>query len=322
MTMASTIKGPIPAHPHYDVREMQNCNEIPAARVRPEAQDIAKQGRGTLCLALEIEGHTMPSACRQTKTVSKDHLKENMRRIRRIQLSAREKENEAKQPVKALWKLSKFDSVESRLKEQLQKEPLAPRPHSANFLRAHSRTGFVPQSARPASVEPPDNKLTVPKASTAREVQLIRHDVDFLRVNSLSATKARPLRRSPSVSAIDELKKRQEDELRSYRKGEMPKYLVDRRRQWEKEDETRRSNEPDPDMPPGHRLMPDDERRETLNRIQQKQRELLSELSAMPIRNDTVRIRTKRQELEQKLAKIEEALKIFSRQKVFVKLDS
>jgi len=49
---------------------------------------------------------------------------------------------------------------------------------------------------------------------------------------------------------------------------------------------------------------------------------LLDELSSMPIRNDTLRIRTKREELEQKLNRIEEAIKIFSRKKVFVKLDA
>jgi len=52
-----------------------------------------------------------------------------------------------------------------------------------------------------------------------------------------------------------------------------------------------------------------------------ERKELLDELASMPIRNDTLRIRTKREELEQKLNKIEEAVKIFSRKKVFVKLD-
>ena len=52
-----------------------------------------------------------------------------------------------------------------------QKAPPAPRPTSANFLRAHSRTGYIPQSARPASAEPPEEKLTVPRAQTAREVR-------------------------------------------------------------------------------------------------------------------------------------------------------
>jgi len=49
-------------------------------------------------------------------------------------------------------------------------EPMAPRPQSVDYLRGHSRTGYVPHSARPASVQPSDDKLTVPKAATARDV--------------------------------------------------------------------------------------------------------------------------------------------------------
>lgn len=59
-----------------------------------------------------------------------------------------------------------------------------------------------------------------------------------------------------------------------------------------------------------------------LLKLVSEQSELLAELSSMPICNDTLRVRMKREELEQKLAKVEEAIKIFSRQKVFVKLDS
>jgi len=47
-------------------------------------------------------------------------MKENMRRIHDMQKSAQQTDEETKQPVKALWKLSKFDSVPSRVKEQLQ----------------------------------------------------------------------------------------------------------------------------------------------------------------------------------------------------------
>ena len=48
----------------------------------------------------------------------------------------------------------------------------------------------------------------------------------------------------------------------------------------------------------------------------------MAELTSMPICSDTVRICRKREELEQKLAKVEEAIKIFSKQKVFVKIDA
>ena len=64
--MVSTISGPIPTDLCYDRTDDKTVVKVPAARVRPEAADIARQGRGTLCLALEIEGHSMPSAYRRT----------------------------------------------------------------------------------------------------------------------------------------------------------------------------------------------------------------------------------------------------------------
>jgi len=44
--------------------------------------------------------------------------------------------------------------------------------------------------------------------------------------------------------------------------------LVERKKQWQREDDERRAREADADMPAGHRLMPDDERQQTLSRIQ------------------------------------------------------
>ena len=43
-----------------------------------------------------------------------------MRRIREIQKSAaQQNDDETKQPVKALWKLTRYDAVPSRVKQQL-----------------------------------------------------------------------------------------------------------------------------------------------------------------------------------------------------------
>lgn len=53
-----------------------------------------------------------------------------------------------------------------------------------------------------------------------------------------------------------------------------------------------------------------------------EEKELVSELSALPLRMDTFRIRSQKQELENKIAEIDEAKKIFNRPKVFVKVDS
>lgn len=51
------------------------------------------------------------------------------------------------------------------------------------------------------------------------------------------------------------------------------------------------------------------------------QSELLTQLNALPVRVDTLRVKTIKAELERKLSEIEDAIKIFSRPKVFVKVD-
>ena len=43
--------------------------------------------------------------------------------------------------------------------------------------------------------------------------------------------------------------------------------LRTRQKQWAAQESERKANEPDPDMPEGHRLMPDAERRETLEKL-------------------------------------------------------
>lgn len=52
------------------------------------------------------------------------------------------------------------------------------------------------------------------------------------------------------------------------------------------------------------------------------EKDLIQKLSALPLRMDTYRLRTEKQELEAKLAEIDEGKKIFTRPKVFVKVDS
>lgn len=254
---------------------------------------------------------------------SKNHYAENMRRIRSIQRQSKQKENESHQPVKALWKSEKYSTVTSKIKDDIQKEPATPRPHSANFLRAHSRMGppALPVQNRPCSAEPPKEKLTIPIASSASDVKLTRHNFDFIKVNGIAAKNSKMFK-SPSLTNLDELKKKQDDELKRYKKGVVPHYLINRKDQWKKDEEDRIANTPDPAMPPGHKVLPENERLQTLNLLKERERELMKLLSALPLRMDTFRLRTEKQELEAKLSEIDEGKKIFSKPKVFVKIDS
>ena len=49
---------------------------------------------------------------------------------------------------------------------------------------------------------------------------------------------------------------------------------------------------------------------------------MTTELNSLPVSCDTLRIKTRKTELEKKLRDIENAIKIFSRPKVFVKADA
>jgi len=52
------------------------------------------------------------------------------------------------------------------------------------------------------------------------------------------------------------------------------------------------------------------------------QEQLVKDLVMLPMRADTLSVQRRRVELERKLSQMEEAIKIFSRPKVFIKLDS
>lgn len=51
-------------------------------------------------------------------------------------------------------------------------------------------------------------------------------------------------------------------------------------------------------------------------------RSLVNELLSLPLKADSLSVRSRQAHLECKLSEIEEAIKIFSRDKVYVKIDS
>ena len=50
----------------------------------------------------------------------KDHLAENVRRMRHIQRESRKKQSDSAAPVKGLWKSSKYENVTSKVKIELK----------------------------------------------------------------------------------------------------------------------------------------------------------------------------------------------------------
>ncbi len=122
-------------------------------------------------------------------------------------------------PIKAFQKSEKYQNVQSKVKESLQVQPMAPRePHQ--FLRAHSRTGSLscrPQSARQS-----------PKTNDAKEETqkkfVSKDDFDFIKFNS-SYSKSVAMKRAPSVENLKQVQQKMENDFEKYQqkiKGKVP----------------------------------------------------------------------------------------------------
>ncbi|XP_068103445.1 enkurin domain-containing protein 1 [Hyperolius riggenbachi] len=293
----------------------------PEPRIRPNARNILERGQsGTVGVLLRLEGMSLHNEPRSTPVSKcKDHGKENVRRMREIQKRCREKEVEqaqkAPKPVKALWKSTKYETIESKVKAKLQEPPPPPKTTSVNFLKSHSRCGSGIPPKRPSSPGP--SRPSTPEDN----LQVYGSSIDFVSYNARNARKVQ-FRRSRSMQNLNEVleeKQRQQNLYDTQQKGHVPQYLLDLKEQWMKEKEEMKKQAPDPSMPPGHTMMPEKERQETLSKLKQTQSQLTKDLLMIPVRADTLSFQNRRTELEKKLSEVEEAIKLFSRPKVFIK---
>lgn len=107
----------------------------------------------------------------------------------------------------------------------------------------------------------------------------------------------------------------------NYRKGIVPKYLRERKEAQQKEQKAI-AEASHPDCPEGHVPIPDNERKETLRLLKKNYQDYVNELNMMPIKTDTLRAQRRKMEIEKQLNKLEEGIKVFSRPKVYVKINA
>ncbi|XP_033947285.1 enkurin domain-containing protein 1 [Pseudochaenichthys georgianus] len=285
-------------------------------RIGPNATHILERGqRGVVGELLKLGGVSISPVPKQKPRVH-DFGKENVRRLREIQRRCKEQESERAMsrpaPVKALWTSSKYENVPSRVMVQLQVSSPTSKPQFQNFLKAHSTA--LP---RPRSKNSP---VTLQRRTSCNSIQ--DHDlqvqgqmIDFVKHNARSAGKT-GMRRSQSLTNL------RDKPVPMAVKGQVPQYLEERKERWQIEEEEKRRNAPDPTAPTGHTLMPENKRQETLKSLKETHRSLVTELLSFPLKADNLSIRSRRAHLDSRLSEIEEAIQIFSRDKVYVKIDS
>ncbi|KIY96606.1 hypothetical protein MNEG_11355 [Monoraphidium neglectum] len=100
----------------------------------------------------------------------------------------------------------------------------------------------------------------------------------------------------------------------------VPAYLVERKLQMAEERRALEAAREAAKVPPGMRIMPEEERAETLALLERNKAEVEGALSALPIVVETLGTRRRKDDLERRLAEIEEARRVFSRKVVMVRL--
>ncbi|KAJ8005743.1 hypothetical protein DPEC_G00121070 [Dallia pectoralis] len=303
-------------------------------RIGPNARHILERGQGGVVGALlKLEGASPSPNPSNHKQLVRDYGKENVRRLREIQRRCREQEAQRERsrpvPVKALWTSSKYQDIPSRVMAQLQETSPPKRLDCLNFLKAHSVCGSAgpPRPRRAISPSPrpnrPQSPFLTPRSASqnhtgnqSSQFQMQDRSIDFVSHNARAAGKT-VLRRSQSLTNLNN-----SQALPSAVKGQVPQYLEERKEQWRREEEEKRRNIPDPSIPAGHTQMPERERQETLQTLKDTHQSLVSELLSLPVKADSLGVRSRRAQLDSRLSEVEEAIKIFSRDKVYIKTDS
>ncbi|XP_078045315.1 uncharacterized protein LOC144474391 isoform X2 [Augochlora pura] len=107
----------------------------------------------------------------------------------------------------------------------------------------------------------------------------------------------------------------------NYKKGVVPKYIRERK-EAQKREEKAKIEAIDSDCPHGHVPLLESERKETLHILKKSYQDYVNELNLMPIKSDTLRAQQRKAEIEKQLNKLEEGIKVFSKPKVYVKMDA
>jgi len=104
--------------------------------------------------------------------------------------------------------------------------------------------------------------------------------------------------------------------------GKVPEYLQKYKTEVEEKKEQVKKQADEAKYPKGTRLLSEEERMQTLTSLQDTRKDLCNMLEKMPITMKTMSVQKRKEELENKLNEIENAIKTFSRKQVFVKDDS
>ncbi|GLD93928.1 hypothetical protein PINS_up002533 [Pythium insidiosum] len=266
----------------------------------------------------------------------KDYERANRLQLRRLQAEKREQKAREAASKREEFKLTRFKRVQPRVYEDAASsapEATTTPPKRHEFLRKGASTSALlkkhsdreaPKESTPAesrivnAVQRERRRQVKPPIPSRQELEALerklselhhKERVDYVNSNAWDVIKQAPARPNSSDD---------EDKARHPSFGRVPMYLLQRREQWAKEEEERRRNAPDPECPPGMVRLDEAERLKTLDVLHRSFGEARQQMNALPLRIETPSQVRRKNELEARLQEIEDAIKVFSKPKVFV----
>ena len=205
-----------------------------------------------------------------------------------------------------------------RLRQSRREEEL-----SAEFLPVHNTA-----SLRPVLSDQTQSELVLSVPSVEDETLLataeeddtfdMNRTTDFVKANMKAVGSGVGGRtgRSSAVSNAGSV-----GSVVPHKAGSVPRYLRDRQAQWAEEAAAALAAIPDPDCPPGHVRLPEEQRLQMVESFSSQHAGLLQDLNRLPVSSDSRRVVNRRKQLETNLTQLEEDIKKFSRPKVFMPVD-
>jgi len=242
----------------------------------------------------------------------------NRAAIREAQRKNRERAAVEAQQDEEHFKLRQFDAAPSRVRRDLQRREEENKakgnsPEDAKFLRAHQREDKLDEQALQAKQRTQQRERAPRKSSLPAEVSKPR-DAETREARNFQKENARKVITSKPVNVQKGGAAKPTKDF-----GKVPKYLRERQAELAQEEDIRRQlADIDMDCPEGMRLLPEGERIETLKILEGNREKVTAEIGQMPFVIDTLGLKKRKQALENKLKDIDNAIKIFSRRKVYV----
>ncbi|KAH7821537.1 putative Calmodulin-binding [Monocercomonoides exilis] len=265
----------------------------------------------------------------------KDYAKENREKLQRKEQELRSKrmQDEWEKENTVPWKLKEFRDVGPRVSA----EPRLPPPESrgsgvdsSSSIRKGQASSATSSYRKPISSAMPGPRHVVydefdeayEKEFGGRKEESISHLTGMRGQRSGVSAAPKGVRGAPQPKVASKQSSSAVGDARSLNPsfGKVPEYLEQRKRLKEAEDNLRRIEE-ETAAPPGLVLLSEEERLDTLMNLHAAREDVNTQINKLPIAVKTQASEKRRLELEDRLKEIDENIKAFSKEKVYIKVD-